>query len=323
MTAQNVYVTGASGYLGSQLIDRLVKEVQSGRLKKIIATDVAPLKKKYPEVIFIQRDIRASGLAAVFKQYEVDSVIHLASVVTPRKDQGADFCYQVDVLGTQYVLEACVQTGVEHLVVSSSGAAYGYHADNPAWLKETDAVRGNREFAYSYHKGLVEEMLAKYRLQHPNLKQTIFRVGTILGSHTRNQITDLFEKPRLIGVSGSQSPFVFIWDQDLVEIFTQALFKNKPGIYNVAGDGALGVEDIARTLDKKVLWIPPKVLGFVLKVLYRFGLSQYDSQQVRFLQYRPVLDNERLKKEFGYVPQKNSKETLEFWRDQNINRVIK
>ncbi|HBC18981.1 MAG TPA: epimerase, partial [Alcanivorax sp.] len=118
--------------------------------------------------------------------------------------------------GTRNVLDACVAAGVEQLVVTSSGAAYGYHPDNPAWLDEDDALRGNPEFPYSDHKRQVENLLAEYRQKHPALKQLVLRPGTVLGANTRNLITRLFEKPRLVAVAGSPSPFVFIWDQDVV-----------------------------------------------------------------------------------------------------------
>ena len=94
------------------------------------------------------------------------------------------------------MLEACIATGVRRIVVSSSGAAYGYHADNPEWLRETDPIRGNDEFPYSLHKRLVEEMLADYRASHPELEQVVFRIGTILGPTVRNQITALWDGRR-------------------------------------------------------------------------------------------------------------------------------
>ena len=37
----------------------------------------------------------------------------------------------------------------------------------------------------------------------------------ILGERARNQITDLFAKPVLLGVAGSEIPFVLIWDRDV------------------------------------------------------------------------------------------------------------
>ena len=131
------------------------------------------------------------------------------------------------------------------MVISSSGAAYGYHADNAPWLNESHPLRGNDEFAYSRHKRLVEEELARLRTEHPELRQTIFRIGTILGERVRNQITALFDAPRLLRVAGSESPFVFIWDQDVADAMAQAVITGRSGIFNVAGDGALTVREIA------------------------------------------------------------------------------
>ena len=116
------------------------------------------------------------------------------------------------------MLDACLAHGVRRIVVSSSGAAYGYHADNPEWLTEDDPVRGNEVFAYSHHKRLVEEMLAARAPTHPELEQVVLRIGTILGERVDNQITALFERPRLLKIRGSSSPFVFIWDTDVVAI---------------------------------------------------------------------------------------------------------
>ena len=56
----------------------------------------------------------------------------------------------------------------------------------------------------------------------------MFRIGTILGATVHNQITDLFEKPRLIAIRGSDSPFVFIWDQDVVGAILHAIASDRP-----------------------------------------------------------------------------------------------
>ena len=46
------------------------------------------------------------------------------------------------------------------------------------------------------------------------------------------------------------------------------------------------------------------------------GLTQYGPEQVRFLQYRPVLDNGALKADFGYTPELTSAEVFDLWRRQ-------
>jgi UDP-glucose 4-epimerase len=212
------------------------------------------------------------------------------------------------------VLEACVQAKVAKIIVSSSGAAYGYHADQSPWLSESDPIRGNEEFPYSYHKRLVEEMLAQYRTEHPELKQVVFRIGTVLGETVNNQITNLFEQPRILRLSGSDSPFVFIWDQDLVQVFLKAIHQIEcQGVFNVAGDGAVGMSEIARRLGKPLMTLPAGLVKVALTVLHRLKLTQYGPEQTKFLRFRPVLDNRKLKEVFGYAPQKSSSEVFDFW----------
>src|SRR5690606_15931684 len=235
----NILITGAAGYIGSQLVQKLEKKISTEEKDwRIVATDIRDQPAYIPDVMtdYHKMDVRAPEFADFMQSQQIDTVVHLATIVTPGKKSNREFEYSVDVLGTQNVLDACVATGVKRIVVTSSGAAYGYRPDNPEWLVETDPLRGNEEFAYSHHKRLVEKMMADYRIAHPELEQIIFRIGTILGKNVNNQITALFEKPVVLGIRGSESPFVFIWDQDVVACLIQAISNEQTGIFNVAGD---------------------------------------------------------------------------------------
>ncbi len=318
MTAHRVLVTGASGYLGRQVIARLADPDQPDRPAHIVAHDIRSPAERLPGVVYEEADIRDPRIADALAKHAIDTVVHLASIVTPGKGSRRDFEFDVDVNGTRNLLQACVQQGVRRIVVSSSGAAYGYHADNPAWLTEDMPVRGNEVFAYSHHKRLVEDMLAEYRLSHPALEQVVLRIGTILGATVHNQITDLFEKPRLLAIRGSDSPFVFIWDQDVVGIIVRAVSGGPPGIYNVAGDGALTIHQIAERLGKPTLQLPAWLLQAALAVLQPLGLTQYGPEQLDFLRYRPVLLNTRLKTAFGYTPTYSSAEVFELYRQARM-----
>jgi UDP-glucose 4-epimerase len=129
-----------------------------------------------------------------------------------------------------------------------------------------------------------------------------------------NQITDMFEKPRLLGIRGSDSPFVFIWDQDVVGIILRALQDGPAGIFNVAGDGALSIDEIARELGKPCIKIPAVLLQLALAILKPLGLTQYGPEQLDFLRYRPVLLNTRLKTVFGYTPTYTSAQVFALYR---------
>lgn len=304
-----ILITGAAGMIGRALMEEL-----NG--PQIIATDMQPPDPVPDHVRFQTMDVTGDDPDRVIGELRPDVVVHLASIVTPPAGTGREFAYQVDVVGTRNVLQACLTYKVRRLVVTSSGAAYGYHADNSDWLSETDPLRGNPEFAYADHKRQVEEILAEARANTPELEQVILRVGTVLGAGTENQITALFRKPRLLAVMGSESPFVFVWTRDLARILARAATNGPAGIYNVAGDGVMGVTDLARAMNKPILRLPAWALKGALAMAHPLGLSQYGPEQVRFLQYRPVLANDALKSEFGYTPEKTSAEVFDLWKQQ-------
>tara|TARA_Y100000994_G_scaffold211890_1_gene186428 strand:+ start:3399 stop:4340 length:942 start_codon:yes stop_codon:yes gene_type:complete len=303
----NILITGSEGYIGERLISALEDNY------KIVGVDIRPPSKQlYP---YYEIDIRDAQLSDIMAKHNITHVVHLASVMQASDDRARD--YDIDVNGTANVLHCCTNNQVKHLTVTSSGAAYGYHADNPDWLNEQDPLRGNDNFAYSQHKRLIEEMLAEYRVTHPALHQLVLRPGTVLGKHTNNQITHLFTKSKLLGIKGSLSPFVFIWDEDVVNIITKGVTESLTGQFNLAGDGAMTMAEIAHVLNKPLMQVPAAVVAGILKIGHALGLTQYSAEQLDFLRYRPVLDNRALKTVFGYVPQKTSREVFDFYVAHN------
>jgi UDP-glucose 4-epimerase len=301
-----ILITGGAGMVGRALASALPSE-------NLVVTDLADTGLP-GHLRFRRMDVTGTDPDKVIEQERPDVVVHLASIVTPPPGMTREQAFAVDVTGTRNVLDACTAHGVKRLVVTSSGAAYGYHADNPVPLTEDAPCRGNPEFAYADHKRQVEEMLAIARETTPALEQVILRVGTVLGAGVDNQITALFRRKRLLSIRGSDSPFVFIWTQDLARIVKHAATDGPAGIFNVAGDGWLSIDDLARAMSKPVLRLPAWGVKAALAVLHPLGLSQYGPEQVRFLQYRPVLANDRLKQVFGYTPELTSAEVFDLWR---------
>ncbi|MGB4135686.1 MAG: SDR family oxidoreductase [Microbacterium sp.] len=300
-----VLVTGGSGFLGSHVTRRLtghpaVELVVSGDLREPDA----------PGVVSERFDVTdGASLAPALEKHRIDTVVHLAAIVNPGRDVALE--RRVDVDGSANVLAACVDAGVRRLVVSSSGAAYGYHADNPDWISEDQPLRGNDAFPYSRHKRLVEEMLATARRTHPGLEQVVFRIGTILGPTVHNQITALWDGKRILRIAGSDSPFVFVWVDDVASAMVRAATDGPPGIYNVAGSGRMTVPEIAQRLGKPMLTIPAPALAMALRIGRTLRLTEHGPEKVPFLRYRPVLTNRRLVHDFGYAPALTTHEAFE------------
>lgn len=299
MIEKRVLITGAAGYVGRQLGELLAEEMP------VVGVDIRPRPAGFP--IFTM-DICDPALGELLRAESITHVVHLASVMAAGRDREVE--YRADVEGSENVLKACVYARVKHITVTSSGAAYGYHADNPEWLEEHHPLRGNPEFGYLDHKRLIEELLAGYREKHPRLRQLIFRPCSIVGAAVNNKVGALFNRRVILDPGGHNSPFVFIWDKDVIRAIRFGVQRNASGIYNLAGDGALTPREIAALLGKP-LWRPPVwLVRLFLRIGYALHFTDNRPGQVVFLQYRPVLLNRSLKEELGFVPEKTSREAF-------------
>lgn len=300
---KRILITGSEGYVGRRLVARLATT------HAVFGIDLAATPSQ--NYSYQQMDIRSAEVAALLQLWRITHIIHLASIVSPSADEHRD--YDIDVNGTKNLLNCAVESGVAHFTVTSSGAAYGYYADNPQWLSETDPLRGNEVFSYSRHKRLVETLLAEFNTDSPELKQLILRPGTVLGEHTDNLITRLFQRSRILAIRGSNSPFVFIWDEDLVNIIIQGIEGDITGAFNVAGSGAVPIRELAQLMGKPVLDVPAGVLRCLLTLGRLLRLTPFGPEQLDFLRYRPVLSNQKLIDKFPYTPAKSSLETFRYY----------
>ena len=143
--AGTVLVTGGNGFLGSSVVRGL-----AGAGHTVVSADLRLPPEPVPSVEHVVMDVTsASAVDAAFagrttEGRGVEVVVHLASSVTPGKDSSRELEHAVDVTGTRHVLDACLARGVRRIVVSSSGAAYGYHPDSPARLSEDDLIEALR-----------------------------------------------------------------------------------------------------------------------------------------------------------------------------------
>ncbi|MFV1978215.1 MAG: NAD-dependent epimerase/dehydratase family protein, partial [Myxococcota bacterium] len=155
---RHVLVTGASGLVGRQVVSRLLAE--PGNETHVVALDLRepPAEERLSGAEYVTCDIRDPAIGKLMREHSIDAVVHLAAVVKPGPESSREIEYQIDVVGTRNVVDACQDSGVRQLVYTSSGAAYGYHADNPVPLSESDPLRANKDFAYAWHKRLAEEL---------------------------------------------------------------------------------------------------------------------------------------------------------------------
>ncbi len=296
--------------MGSKVVQRLAAQGVP-----VVALDVRPPREAVPDVTYVTGDLREADLGALLTEHRVSAVVHLAAIVEPPRGMTEAELEDIEVGGTQRVVDACVEAGVGHLTVTSSGAAYGYYPRNDGRaLTEDMPVPGSPEFAYSRHKAAVERLLARARRLHPDVGQLVLRPGTILGAGTDNQITALFTGRVVLTFRESDGPFNFVWDEDVAQIVVSGVMRRRTGIYNVAGDGIMTMRDIAGVEGSRVVALPAGWVRTALGVMHRVGVGRYGPEQVDFLLHRPVLDNTRLHRDFPGLPSSTTREVYEIFR---------
>ena len=168
-----ILITGSSGFIGSFLAKRLLKENKD---IKIIGFDnmndyydvklkVERLKglQEYSNFIFIKGNLADRELVnKVFNEYKPDIVVNLGAQAGVRYSITNPDCYiESNVIGFYNILEACRNNPVEHLVYASSSSVYGGNkkipfstddkTDNPVSLYAA-TKKSNELFAYTYAK---------------------------------------------------------------------------------------------------------------------------------------------------------------------------
>jgi UDP-glucose 4-epimerase len=118
-------VTGGAGFIGSNLVDRLVERGD----EVVVVDDLSTGRREHvnADATFVERDIRR-GL----ELGQADVVFHLAAQADVQTSfSRPDHDAAVNVVGTVQVLEAARQTGAQVVFASTGGAIYG-ECDGPA-----------------------------------------------------------------------------------------------------------------------------------------------------------------------------------------------
>jgi UDP-glucose 4-epimerase len=281
MKKHKIIVFGAAGFIGTYLIDELLKQNY-----QITASDISEIGKKYyaeKNVPYIPVDITNKDNFEKLEQIQYDAVIHLAAHQPANVSAGSydpkDYI-NINVNGTLNILEFCRKNNVGKIIYASS-----HRNTQGLWFKnkpirEDDGrcLKYTGQYTmYSISESAAQDCILHYQAQY-GLKGIIFRLPPVYGygPHTEifmdgKPIKTGFQifidnamacKPLEIwGDSNKGRDIIYI--KDVVSAFIKALNNdNAQGLYNIASGKYLTLKEEAETI-AEVFWgddTKPKII---------------------------------------------------------------
>ena len=232
LSGKTILVTGAAGFIGSNLSKRLLNDFEGIKVVGIDSiTDYYDVNLKYERLkeieslskdwIFIKGNIADKALIEqVFTENEIDVVVNLAAQAGVRYSiTNPDAYVESNLIGFYNLLEACRHHEVEHLVYASSSSVYGSNKKVPY---STDDKVDNPVSLYAATKKSNELMAHAYSKLY-NIPSTGLRFFTVYGPAGRPDMayfgfTDKLvrgEKIKIFNYGNCKRDFTYI--DDIVE----------------------------------------------------------------------------------------------------------
>lgn len=243
MAKTKIIVTGGAGFIGSHLVNFLVK-----KKFEILVIDNLSNRNKI--------DIRDNKkINNCFKEFSPDYVFHLAAI-TSKSLTNAKEVKEVNVLGTTNILKACIKNNVKKIIFSSSAAVYGNAEKFP--IKENQKLSPINPYGIS--KADAEQNILSYSKKY-NLNYSILRYSNVYGPGQRSDSeggvvsifsNNIFLSKKIIVYGNGAQTRDFIYIDDVIRANYLSMLSPANFIANVSTGNETSVLNLIKIIEKKL-----------------------------------------------------------------------
>lgn len=306
---RRVLITGVSRFWGGQLAKRLESDPS---IERIVAIDTRAPVVDLGRTDFLRADIRHSLIGKLVRTLDIDTVVHAGLIVDPRAAT-ARVVHETNVIGTMNLIAACsgVDSPVRKLVVKSSTAIYGSEGDDPSFWSETMVRTAPARGTFTRDLDEVEGYVRDFQLRKPDAVVTVLRFANVLGPTHSTPFSRLFELRVVPTVFGFDPRLQFLHEFDAAAVLEHAVRHDRPGVFNVAGDGIVLLSQAITLMRRTNLPILPFVgAGLGMAAFNRVRPIGFPEHLVRLLQFGRVVDTTALRDDFGASLQYSTRDTV-------------
>lgn len=311
-----VVVTGATGNVGTALVERLLAD-EAGHEVVGVARRLPAWQP--PGARFVAADVAEDDLTGVFRG--AGAVVHLAWQFRPM--HRPLLTWRVNVDGSRRVFDAVRRADVPCLVHASSVGAYSPGRDgrvDESW--PTDSVP---TAAYGREKAYVERLLDAVEASDPDRRVVRLRPAFVFSERSASEQLRIFAGPLPPTWLGRRELLpVFPWVRglrfqalhaaDAADAYARAVLGDARGAFNVAAEPVVDAGVVGRLLGARVVEVPPGLARTALAAAWHLRLVPAEPALLDLVQVLPLLDTTRARTELGWEPRVDAVAAVEALR---------
>lgn len=293
----SILITGIAGGLA-----RRTSVLLRGQGHAVTGVDYRA-SRPLPGVTIHRASYDKTAIEDVFRRQQFDAVLHLGRVGNLIEEMAKRF--DLNVVGSQKIMNLCLSYGVKSLVVVSTFHIYGAHARNHTPISEEDPIRAGHEFPQIADAIQLDNMASTWVYQHPEVRTVVLRPTNVVGPTINNTMSRVLRRPRLPYLAGYNPMTQLIHEDDLALAIVAASRGEARGVYNVAGGSALPWRTALELAGAKTFPLPSSLVKGYLR-----AFSAFPEYLVNFFKYPCVVSDAVFRRAFDWAPTMGVRETL-------------
>jgi len=249
-----ILVTGGAGFIGSHLVDRLIK--QGHKVAVVDNLSTGSKKNLNPKAKFYRLSITSNKIEEVFKKENPKVVFHLAAQIDVRKSV-ADPVWDsnINIGGTLNILEKCKEYKVKKVLFASTGGAI--YGDAPRkFIPTKESYPAQPLSPYGIAK-LTGEHYLEYYYEVFGMRYVALRLSNVYGPRQNSKgeagvvaiFNDMVMSGRKCFIYGTgRQTRDYLYVDDVVDAFVLAMTRSAIGSFNIS----TGIETTVNQIFKKI-----------------------------------------------------------------------
>jgi UDP-glucose 4-epimerase len=293
----SILITGIAGGLARRTSALLLRRGHT--VTGVDYREAQPL----PGVTIHRASYDKTAIEGVFRHQPFDAVLHLGRVGNLIEE--LDKRFDLNVVGSQKIMNLCLSYGVKSLVVVSTFHIYGAHARNPTPISEEDPIRAGHEFPQIADAIQLDNMASTWVYQHPEVRTVVLRSTNVVGPTINNTMSRVLRLPRIPYLAGYNPMTQLIHEDDLALAIVAASTGKARGVYNVAGGSTIPWRTALDLAGATTFPLPSSLVKAYLR-----AFSAFPEYLVNFFKYPCVISDAVFRRAFEWAPTMGVRATL-------------